>query len=141
METGPAASPGAASPPPADGRLPGEGRPPSRAAVVPPARTTALRTVVPRYGLVASRWGRAPERRVGAFALLRHAALRARGEDARLLVVDETAAQPWVERAAELFGVPRERLTVEHAADRDAALFDTADRVFALWVRRGGKIA
>jgi len=99
------------------------------------------RTGALRYALVASRWGRAPERRVAAFALLRHAALQARAERARLLVVDQTAAQPWVERAAELFGVPQERLAVELPRDRDVAPLEVADRVFALWVRRRGKMA
>ena len=97
--------------------------------------------VCPRwYALVSSRLGRQVERRRDWFRLLMRGVLRARRDGAALLVVERTAAAPWVQRAAELLDVPVVRVQPRRRDDRDTALVGLADRVFALWVRRGGNL-
>ncbi len=79
---------------------------------------------------------------------------RARG--ATLMVATGSAIEPWAVRAAEIFGVPLVRIAVDKdAADadffvstnrspalsRDQLIIQLADRVDAVYVRRGGAIA
>ncbi len=78
---------------------------------------------------------------------------RARG--ATLIVATESAIEPWAVRAAEIFGVPLLRIAVgkdqtnadffvptdeSHDLTRDQLIIDLADRVDAVYVRRGGVI-
>lgn len=94
-----------------------------------------------RYAVVASRWGRRVERRKASFQMLQYAAISALRDSAHLLVAHQTSAQPWVERTAELFRVPVEHLAIDGSEQRDTQLIDAADKLFAVWVRRGGTIA
>jgi len=95
----------------------------------------------PTYAAVCSRLGRGLSARRRTFEYLQRAILRAKRDDAELLIVPGTAPEAWVRRGAELFDVPVREVTVAAPAERDAVLVALADRVVAVWVRRGGKIA
>lgn len=81
------------------------------------------------------------ERRTTSFQMMQYAALCARRDSARFLTAVQTAAEPWVQRTAELFRVPVERLPIDVSDRRDARVIEAADKVFAVWVRRGGTIS
>jgi hypothetical protein len=66
---------------------------------------------------------------------------RARQEEAGLIVAPGMASAPWVEEAARCFGVPLTILEPRPPATPDHAVVAAADRVFALWVRRGGQVS
>lgn len=93
------------------------------------------------HAVVCSRLGRGLECRRRTFDYLQQAVLRTKRDGAALLVVTGTAPEPWVRRAAELFHVPVHVVDVEAVPQRDSVLVGGADRVFAVWVRRSGKIA
>lgn len=93
------------------------------------------------HAVVCSRLGRGLECRRRTFDYLQQAVLKTKREGATLLVVSGTAPEPWVRRAAELFHVPVHVVDVGDVHQRDGVLVGGADRVFSVWVRRGGKIA
>ncbi|QEG39701.1 hypothetical protein [Roseimaritima ulvae] len=93
------------------------------------------------HAIVCSRLGRSLERRRRTFDYLQQAVLKTKRDGAALLVVAGTAPEPWVRRAAELFHVPLQVLEATEPHSRDRLLVGAADRVFAVWVRRRGKIA
>lgn len=98
---------------------------------------------VPRtrwYAVVSSRLGRPVEKRRRWFELLRRVIERTIADDAALTIVEGTAAEPWVSRAAQLYGAATVRICVDDPAERDRALVQLADHVYALHVRRGGRI-
>lgn len=92
------------------------------------------------YAVVSSRLGRPVEKRRHWFELLRRVVAQAVADDAALTVVEGTAAEPWVSRAAQLYRAATVRIRVDDAAERDRALVQLADRVYALHVRCGGRI-
>lgn len=92
----------------------------------------------PLVGVVSSRVGhdahrqRRMSRQIGAsLQRIRHA-----GET--LLIADDTAIDPWVSHAAEVFSVPN--LRIPKTENRDRLLIALADRIDAVHVRRGGKV-
>lgn len=105
----------------------------------------------PLVALVSSRLGQdiSRHRRVAAF--LDRSADETRRRGGRWLVAAGSAIAPWAQRAAELFQVPITWLADEaHAGDvrhrdrnlgRDDAVIAMADRVDAVYARRGGTIA
>ncbi len=93
------------------------------------------------HAVVCSRLGRSLECRRRTFDYLLQAVLKVRHQHAALLVVSGTAPEPWVRRAAELFQVPIHAIEVKDAGQRDSVLVGEAGRVYAVWVRRSGKIA
>lgn len=95
----------------------------------------------PQFAIVCSRLGRDLSRRRKAFWFLQRAVLEARAIGARLRIVPGTAAEPWVRRAAQLFQVPLTVAEPSGAETIDQAMVGPADRVFAIWTRRGGTIA
>ncbi|EMI41861.1 hypothetical protein [Rhodopirellula sp. SWK7] len=59
-------------------------------------------------------------------------------DDAVLLIAGETAIEPWVAHAADVFHVPT--LRIESIEERDRLVIALADRVDAVYVRPGGKV-
>jgi len=91
----------------------------------------------PLIGIVSSRLGRPVERRREWFYLLDRVMQRAFAEKAILLVAPKTTCEPWVSRAAELYGLDSVAFNV---AEGDAAIVKSADVLFALRVRKNGNI-
>lgn len=92
------------------------------------------------YAVVSSRLGRPVEKRPRWFELLQRVVQQAIRDHAALSLVEETAAEPWVTRAAQLYGAATVRIRVDDRNERDRALVQLADRVYALRVRRGGRV-
>lgn len=92
------------------------------------------------YAIVSSRLGRPVEKRRRWFHLLQRVVQQAAAEEAALTLVEGTAAEPWVTRAAELYGLATVRICVDDPQERDRALVHLADRVYGLRVRRGGRV-
>ncbi len=117
----------------------------------------------PLVTVVSSRLGLDPHVHRTVCRFLTRSMLDCRQRDATILVADGSAIDPWLTRAAELFGIPAirvtvgppgsiapqdlsaEKLVIESAGSgqlcRDAVVIAMADRVDAVHVRRGGKIA
>ncbi len=111
----------------------------------------------PLIGITSSRLGHdcLLHRRVCRF--LTHSIRQCRQRGGTLLVAAGSAIEPWALRAAELFSVPVQVLSVEGVdrgdpqrlvvrppcgqdLSRDAVLISLADRVDAVFVRQGGKV-
>lgn len=92
------------------------------------------------YAVVSSRLGRPVEKRRRWFQLLQRVVQQSLADDAALTVVEGTAAEPWVVRAAELYRAAMVRIRVDDHQERDRALIELADRVYALHVRCGGRV-
>lgn len=105
--------------------------------------------------VTSSRLGHDPALHRHVCLFLCRSLLDCRQRHASLLVASGSAIEPWALRAAELFAVPVVRLSVDakdETADivvrpvegerlsRDAVLIAVADRVDAVYVRRGGTI-
>ena len=93
----------------------------------------------PLVAVVASRLGDSHGRHRRIADLLGRSARDVRRDGGRWLIGSGTAIDPWATRAAELFDVVIVRPDVA-AKLRDEAVIDTADRIDALHVRRGGRI-
>lgn len=105
-------------------------------------------------GVTSSRLGRDPAWHRSACRFLARSAEQCRDRGATLLVAAGSAIEPWARRAAELFAVPLQVVAIDHGApsdvvvcgrqggplSRDAVLIALADRVDAVYVRRGGTI-
>ncbi|MEZ6090730.1 MAG: hypothetical protein R3C05_22460 [Pirellulaceae bacterium] len=61
---------------------------------------------IPVYGVVSSRMGRRPHRRLHWFAMLRRAIEATLHDDAALMIVQQTAAESWLAHACRLFQCP-----------------------------------
>lgn len=107
-----------------------------------------------RIAIVSSRVGHDVCRHRRIATLLCHAANDAHRRGATWLIAKGSAIEPWAMKAAVRFKIPVQRLVEpsQHDDDgdvcycrddlnRDAAVIEMADRVEALYVRRGGKIA
>jgi hypothetical protein len=112
-------------------------------------------TNCPLIAVTCSRLGHDSNLHRYACQFLCRSLLDCRQRQASLLVTSGTAIEPWAVRAAELFAVPIVRLSVDsndESADivvqsqhekqlsRDAVAIALADRVDAVYVRRGGII-
>jgi hypothetical protein len=102
------------------------------------------------YGILSSRLGRPVERRGRWFQLLHrviHSAIR---ESAALLAIPGTAAAPWIERAAALYGCPLVLLqppatdapssAFPKSSTSDEWIAELCDQLFVLRARKGGRI-
>jgi hypothetical protein len=108
----------------------------------------------PLLGVTSSRLGHDPAWHRVACRFLARSVEQCRDRGATLLVAAGSAIEPWARRAAELFAVPLQVVAIEHGGpadvivsgrqggrlSRDAVLIALADRVDALYVRRGGTI-
>lgn len=109
----------------------------------------------PLIAITSSRLGHNVQLHRHVCQFLSRSVLDGRQRGGRLLVARGSAIEPWAVRAAELFNIPVITLSVDlddsdadifvHAEDasplsRDAVVIAIADRVDAVYVRRGGTI-
>jgi len=114
------------------------------------------RSKVELFAPVSSRLGRDPQLHSKACRFLSRSMLDARGRSVVAIAALGSAIEPWALRAAELFGVPVVKLAIDHFDEhadliiqnhdshplsRDALVIGLADRVDAVYVRPGGRIA
>ena len=119
------------------------------------ATRSILRSASSFTVLVSSRWGHDPQRHWEYGQLLMRSAREARCQGAVLLVADGSAVEPWARRASELTGAKFLRVGFGEQAqqarpqvwvrfpdgldiNRDEGIITMADRIDALYVRRGG---
>ncbi len=93
------------------------------------------------YAVVCSRLGRNLEQRRRTFAYLTRAALKAKSDRAKLLIVAGTAVDPWLRRCCQLLQLDAVVLDAVPQSHRDPLTIALAERVYGIWVRRGGRIA
>ena len=115
---------------------------------------TRVSRPTPLQGLTCSRLGHDPACQQVVCRFLVRSVVQARDRGAKLLVASGSAIEPWARRAAELFSVPLQIVSIdrgepEHvivrsrdgrSLSRDAVLIALADRVDAFYVRRGGTV-
>lgn len=105
--------------------------------------------------VVSSRLGRDPSRHRQICRYLSRSMLDCRSRQRAVVVASGSAIEPWAVRAAELFAVPLVRIAIDNekrpadlivASDgtrplsRDEVVIESAERVDAVYVRRGGEI-
>jgi hypothetical protein len=122
------------------------------ASVTGPGRASSRELVA----LTSSRLGNDAHRHRRICDYLRRSMIDCKRRGSELLVACGSAIEPWADRAAELFDVTCRKLELsavtessflavtchdQDAINVDAALIALADRVDAVYVRRGGRIA
>jgi len=107
---------------------------------------------LPWHSVVCSRLGKNLVARRAAISVTRKFIEAANRRGERTLIVRDTAAHPWSDRACELLGLAPLRITVDADAPtpwipleiatwcRDKLAIELADRIDATFVRPGGKI-
>lgn len=118
-------------------------------------RGTAVAECTKLIALTSSRLGHDIELQEHVCQFLNFSLMECRRRESELLIAIGSAIEPWVRRAAELFGVPLRTLScdaktpadilVHPPADsradcRDAAVIAVAEQVDCAYVRRGGTI-
>ncbi len=91
-------------------------------------------------GVVSSRLGRPVERRQGWFRLLEKVMQQALSIEGAIVLAKGTASEPWVRRDSWLFRVPMIEVANVPKGEEDACLVELCDQIFALRVRKQGKI-
>lgn len=119
------------------------------------SRSEPIESPHPLIAVTSSRLGHDSSLRRHVCQFLSRCLLDCRQRNAVLLVASGSAIEAWATRAAELFAVPVVRLSVDPNDDladivigtardeplsRDATLIALADRVDAVYVRRGGTV-
>lgn len=92
----------------------------------------------PLVAIVSSRIGHDVQRHRSLSQQMAASLQRMRHAGETLLVAEGTAVEPWVTHAADVFQIPTIRIS--ELADRDRLVIALADRVDAVYVRRGGKV-
>ena len=106
---------------------------------------------LPWHSVVCSRLGKNLVAKRAAISLTRKFVEAADRRGDRTLIVRDTAAHPWTERACELLGLEPARIAIDEATTpwipievasfcRDKLAIELADRIDATYVRPGGKI-